>query len=145
MRTVQPDVIAPTEQLQQAVNAPVLGRERAWAKDVATALTSLEEALRWHAARATSPDGVFAEVDQTRPTLLRRIGELQRELVELVSQTADLQEQAKQETRSRETTGPTWAALGVRAAQLVTAVRRLVEQEADLVLESVNTDLGTGD
>jgi hypothetical protein len=145
MLTDQANLLVLADHLEQAVTAPVLGRERTWAHGVATELAELERALMHHTADANAEAGVFAEVDQTRPTLVRRISELHGELSDLLGETAELRSQARQEMRTGDTWAPRWAALGIRAADLVTAVRRLGKAEDDLVLESVNTDLGAGD
>jgi hypothetical protein len=147
MRAKQSDVLAGVERLEQAVAAPVIGQERAWAQSVAAALADLEQILLRHTADAASPDGVFAEVDQNRRGLVRRVAQLRQEANDLLAQTAQLQDQAQQVAQSATGGGTAsgWAALGSHAAELATAVRRLSEGEVDVVMESVNMDLGAGD
>jgi hypothetical protein len=129
MLTAPTDILVSAEQLQQALDRPAPA-------DVANALASLEQALRRHTTAATAPDGLFAQVDQTRPTLVRRMQQIQHDLFDLADQTAELKSRV-----GRESLPP----IGLRAAELVGAVRRLSDQEADLFLETVNMDLGAGD
>jgi hypothetical protein len=129
MLTVPTDIVVFAERLQQALDGPAPA-------DMSTALATLEQALRRHVAASTAADGLFAQVDQTRPTLVRRVQQIQHDLFDLADQTAELKSQA-----GREPQPP----INLRAAELVGAVRRLSDQEADLFLESVNMDFGAGD
>jgi hypothetical protein len=67
------------DRLLQAVTETTAGRERDWARQVQTALAGVARALQHHTAAAELPDGIFAEVDLTRPTLTRRVAQLCRE------------------------------------------------------------------
>jgi hypothetical protein len=144
------------DSLRQALAADVPGREREWAAAVGDALARVEAALRQHRAAAKAPDGVLAEVDQTRPTLARQADELRSDHDDFLTQVLALREEvghaaeAFQPAASR--SGQPGAAGVVdfgatrqRAEQLLAGLQANQEAEAKLVLESINTDLGAGD
>ena len=137
------NLLCPADHLEECLDAPFVGREREYVNDIANALGELEQTLMHHFADAASPQGVFAEVDTNRRGLVRRVTALRQELAVLLGQTAELQEWAQKAAR------PGFSArvapLGHRVGELVAAVRQLIDQEADVVFESVNTDLGAGD
>ena len=158
------DILLPAiEQLEPAFAEPVAGRERDWAARVAQALTAAEAALRRHAAEAKNPDGLFAEVDLTRPSLTRQVSALRREHTDLVDQVRALRDDVRQAALTftppaeqvvrasalpepaRSSGIPDFGALRKRGADLVAALRQHRELETDLVQESVTTDLGAGD
>jgi Ni,Fe-hydrogenase III large subunit len=145
MNSKQLDLLEPTERLEQALNAPIVGREEAWTQEMVKAVTDLEAALERHKASAEVPQGVFAEVDETRRALLQQVSDLRNDLNEILNQTAELHDRAKEIARLGKDATAGWAALGCRAADLVTGVRRLTDGEVGVVMESVNTDLGAGD
>ena len=84
----------PMERLEQALSAPVAGCERTWAKQVIAAVDAVEQAVRQHAARAEDADGLYAEVDLTRPTLVRQVNELRQEHSGLLKQLSTLRSEA---------------------------------------------------
>jgi hypothetical protein len=133
------------DRLEQALNAPVLGRERFWVRDVAGALTDLEHALKRHTADTSGPAGVFAEVDTTRRGLVTQVGELRGKLDALVDETAELNYWARQMAEPKDASAANFGKLGRRAEELLGGVRALLDGEVDVVMESVNMDLGAGD
>ena len=141
------NILLPIERLEAALGAPYLGQERAWVQGVADALTEMEHALLHHAADAASPDGVFAEVDRNRRGLVNRVVALRQELTGLLGQTAALQEWAQQIAVPGHagTTARSMAPLSDRVTELIAALRELVDGEHDVVMVSINMDLGAGD
>lgn len=149
-------LIGALDQLRHALEADVPGHEREWAEMVKDALAHLELALRQHMARAETPDGVFSEVDDTRPTLARQADELCGEHEELLKRVLALRDQVHQAGAAFQPAGgptakmdavgiPDFGALREQALQLLAALRQHQEEENKLVLESVNTDIGVGD
>src|SRR5262245_20363736 len=156
-------LVRATERLHQALGAQVPGREREWAEDVSGALTGLEALLRQHAAAAEAPDGLFAEIDLTRPTLVRRAGELRQEHGSLLEQTRGLLGQVAKAAGAFQGAGPCGAepaalpappavnavtdlgALREGGLRLANALAQHRERESRLLIESVTTDLGAGD
>lgn len=150
-------------ELEQAVAAESAGQERAWAARVGQALAGLEQALARRAALLRSPDGRVVDVD--RPLLPspgedRKAAGLQHELEGFLQQTQVLRTQAeaaaafRQDGRPDESAAaaaravvpvPDFGALRDSARTLVQAIRSHENAEAELILESVNTDIGGGD
>ena len=145
--TTRANLLLPIERLEAALDAPYLGQERAWVQGVADALTATEHALLCHAADAASPDGVFAEVDSNRRGLVNQVAALRQEMTGLLGETAALQEWAKKvaEPGHAGTTARSMAPLSDRVTELIAALRDLVGGEHDVVMESINMDLGAGD
>jgi len=144
------------EQLDQALTTQVAGRETEWAKAVARALEDLETALRQHRAATKAPDGVLAEVDETRPTLARQAQELRSEYDDSLHKVEALHEEVLQAATPFQAAGrpgentfntgiPDFTAIRRDAEDLLASLEHNKEAEAKLVLESVNTDIGVGD
>jgi hypothetical protein len=142
--------------LDQAVAADVPGRERAWAEAVVDALTHVEKALRQHRSAAKAPDGLLAEVDETRPTLARQANGLRHDHDALLAQVLALRNEAQQAAEAFQPAGSPSATTGAGGVADFGAIRRRAEQflaglqeakaaETKLILESVNTDIGVGD
>jgi hypothetical protein len=142
--------------LGQAVTADVPGRERAWAEGVRDELAHVETALRQHWSAAKAPDGLLAEVDETRPTLARQANELRHDHDALLAQVLALRNEAQQAGEAFQPEGTPSAKTGAGGVADFGAIRRHAEQflaglqetkaaETKLILESVNTDIGVGD
>ena len=129
--------------LEQALAEQSAGCERAWAGRVDQALAAAEQALRQENTEARSTKGgPFKAVDMTRPSLVRRVGELRHQLAADVSQAAELRSEVQAAGRGG---ALDCAALRHHVQEFVHALRQLKEGEIDLVQESVTTDLGAGD
>jgi hypothetical protein len=156
-------LLLPLEKLEGALAAEVVGRERAWAEQVRRALATMDVALQQHAAETEAQDGLFADVDLTRPTLVRQVGGLRQEHAELLEQIGAMQQQVQQAAlvfQSQAETAPLanhlpepvslkavpdFGLLRQNGANLVAAIRTHRERETGLLLESVETDIGVGD
>lgn len=156
-------LLAAIGQLEQTLAGDPAGRERAWADRVHGALERAVAALRQHTTDADAPGGLFAEVDLTRPSLARQVGELRREHGELAERIVALQkalapvrEAFAAPARAAGATSllpepppvaavPDFAAIRARGEELVAALARHRDVENGLVVESVTTDLGAGD
>jgi hypothetical protein len=162
--TMRDDLLTqPMERLELALSAPVAGCERTWAGRVGQALNEVEQAVQQHAAAAEDTDSMFTQVDLTRPTLVRRIHELREEHAELLDQVSALRRGVARAADAfrPEDVGPlsmsalpatrvsgpvpNFSALRQQAQELLTALQHHRDAEGELVLESVNTDLGAGD
>jgi hypothetical protein len=147
--------------MERALAAPVAGRERPWAVRLGTAVSELARVLQAHVQDAESPDGLFTEVDLTRPSLMRQVGHLCQEHADLLAVASRLQEEARCAAEAftfRASAGtsvplpsappagrvPDFGRLRQDAERLLRAVRRHREEETSLVLES-GTDIGVGD
>ncbi len=138
-------------------------RADTWASRLANRLARVQEALEEHKILAQDPDGLFAQVDGTRPTLSRQADQLRKEHEQLLQQAACLRKQARTvaefpdlRANGREDVigrprgarrSPVLKTETIRqdAERLLTDLEQVVAAEGGLLLESVNTDIGTGD
>jgi hypothetical protein len=141
--------------LSQAVVADMTGQERWWTEAVGTALACVETALRQHRAAAKAPDGLLAEVDETRPTLARQADGLRSDHDDFLAQVRALRDELRCVTiaafrcaTDREARTE-WivniCTIRQMTANLLTGIQENKEAETKLVLESINTDIGVGD
>jgi hypothetical protein len=153
----------PLENLDGALAADPAGREGIWAESLGGALAAVAEALRRHAAAAEAPGGPLAQVDLTRPTLVRQVSRLRQEHLDLPGQAEALAAEARLAatsfgvpadtvTSSHELPPPTGGGapadvneLRARVRDYLAALRRHADEESGLLIESVTTDLGAGD
>jgi hypothetical protein len=101
------------------------------------ALAGVEYGLRRRIALAEAPDSPCPEIDCTRATLARQADGLHRRRGDLLAQTVALGEGVAD--------GADLGAVCRAAEELLVGLQEIEMAEADLVLESVNTDLGVGD
>ena len=155
-KQVQEDPLAlAVNRLREAIATDAPGRERPWAEGVQSALAVVEAAVRKHLAAARSPQGVLAEVDETRPTLARQADELCSEHGDLMAQVNALRNnvqraaQAFQPTLDASTSGAKgiadFGAIRQEVQQLLASLEQHTEAETRLVQESLLTDIGVGD
>jgi hypothetical protein len=144
------------DQLRQALAVDVSGHEREWSKSVEDALARVETVLRQHRAVAKAPDGLLAQVDETRPTLARQADELRSDYDDFLVQVRALREEVQRTveafTGAAALSAKTLAggvadfgAIREHADQLLSDLQQNKDAETKLVLESVNTDIGVGD
>jgi hypothetical protein len=128
---------ASRDQLAEAVATPVAGRPQQWTAAVRHALAGIAHGLRRRIALADTADGPSLEIDCTRATLARQADGLWHKFEDLLAQTIVLGDEVSD-----------WAdPLAVRrgVADLLADLEETQAVETELVLESVNTDLGVGD
>jgi hypothetical protein len=134
-----------------------------WAVGLADAFSRVELGLRKRMAAAHDPDGLFAEVDDTRPTLARQADKLRGSHSELLSQAMSLRAEARHAADFFSPSGRKRAETSVargrrrigtaadvheirqRAEQFLVSLQKHEEAEIRLVQESINTDIGVGD
>jgi hypothetical protein len=163
----KPDaLLAAAEKLEEVLAADVAGQERDWADRVDQALTQVVDALQQRAATWKSPEGKVVDVESPRlpsPTVARRGSELRRELDGFLEQAKALQVDVRKVARTfggeadvanragalpvapEAGAVPDFGVFRQRAEQLVEGIRRYIQQEAALILESVNIEVGAGD
>jgi hypothetical protein len=164
IRRIREDgLVALIDRFGRVLGDGVPGREREWATAVEKALTCLKRALRQHLAAARVPDGVFAEVDDTRPTLARQAEEVCQTYDTLLKQSSALLRKTRRATEAFSSnpdpigtaapcTGRNGTAgvvdFGVirqQGEKLLASLRQNKDAETQLILESINTDIGVGD
>jgi len=162
-RTREDYLLKPTDRLADTLTAHAPGRERDWAENIEGAIGGLEQALRQHCSATEAPDGMFTDVDLTRPTLVRQVNELRQEHCQLLEQARELQRQVRNALQAFQSspaqngepnplpaampavTVPDFGAIRQDGEKLVAALKHHHEEETKLVLESVSTDIGVGD
>lgn len=141
--------------LERALSAKTAGREYQWSASVADALDQMRDAMQSRPAAPASSD----VVDQTRPTLKRQADSVCREYADCIVRADALHGEIqrvshtfapKDRAGARDDAGkveaiPDFADLRQRAADLLNCLQHVRDEEAHLVLESVNTDIGVGD
>jgi hemerythrin-like domain-containing protein len=130
------------QDLEAALAAAAPGRERAWNQRVIEELRVVVDRLAEHVRSADGPDGLLAEIDATRPTLLHRVERLRREHANLLQQARALQRQIEHHGDGEE---PNFQDIRQRASWMLNALRHHQAVETDLIFESWFTDIGAGD
>jgi hypothetical protein len=146
------------ESLKEALAFRVTGQESRWIEDVGDAIDGIHKRLRQHIVMAQAADGLFTEVDATRPTLVRQTDDLRREHSNLMGQVLALREEvhrAKQtisasaksplNERGSVPQSPDLGAFRRGAEKLLADLQQILNAETALLMESVNTDIGVGD
>lgn len=134
------DLVAAMQRLDAALASPAPSRERRWASRINQELSLVRESLEAHILSAEGPNGLFGELDLTRPTVANRLAQLRYEHSRLLEMAAEL-------CSCLEPDGglPDYSSLRSQAAEFLTALRRHHAAEVDLVFECFWTDLGVGD
>lgn len=130
------------QELEAALASAAPGRERAWNQRVIEKLRAVADRLGEHVRSADGPDGLLAEIDATRPTLLHRVERLRREHADLLQQTRALQRQVEHHGDGE---APNFRDIRQRASWLLNALRHHQAVETDLIFESWFIDIGAGD
>ena len=146
------------EDLKQALAYRMAGQESQWAQNVAKAIANIQKKLRQHTATAQAADGLFSEVDDTRPTLVRQTDELRREHSNLLGQLLALREEVIRAKKTMTTSAkascaeqgsvpqfPNLGAIRQGAEKVLAELQKNMKAETALLMESVNTDIGVGD
>ena len=128
--------------LEAALAAAAPGRERLWARHVAEMLKGVADALAEHIASTEDPDGLFAEIDDTWPTMAYHVERLRREHSELIEQARALALRVEYSVKHEM---PDFHDVRRRAALLLTELRHHQAAETDLIHKSFFVDLGVGD
>jgi hypothetical protein len=134
------DITAALGQLEKILGEPA-GQGQGWSGRVDAALARLEGELRREATELKAPDGPVPDVDRPlipSPGEDRKAAHLRDELEDFLQEIQALRSQARDG-------GSTVEPLRERGRELVQAVRRHEHAEVDLILDSVNTDIGAGD
>jgi hypothetical protein len=114
--------------LGQALAADVPGHEREWAEAVGDALARVETALRQHRAAAKAPDGLLAEVDETRPTLARQANELRSDHDDFLAQVLALRAEVQRAAEAFQPATTPSSAMNRRGVADFGAIRARAQQ-----------------
>jgi hypothetical protein len=131
-------------ELEHLLGESVDDRDPGWAARADRALAGLEQGIRQHDRDLDPPDGQVVEVDRPAipsPTLQRRLRALHEELKPLHEEAMAL----RIRLRAVPEAGPDRRSLRERASRLIQALERFEHEEAGIVQESVNLDIGAPD
>ena len=128
--------------LEAALAEPAPSRHPEWAGRVRVGLEALRKALEVQASGDSEASSLLSEISVDEPRLLPRIKRLRRQHSELrdraIAIVEELEAQADRDHLDV-------ADIRDRVAELARRLRHHRAQEADLIYEAVNVNLGTGD
>jgi hypothetical protein len=134
----QDELASAVTRLKQVVDEMMHCPASDWVGPMGTELAAVDRALRCHVARAEGPDGLFEQVIQDRPTMVRRVAKLREDHCRLMVQSAGLRSMVRAYAISN-------AEMRVLMRELLIALRQHHEEETDAVFDSINLDIGAGD
>jgi hypothetical protein len=163
---VREPLLALVDNLEQALEAKLTGREQQWVVGVERALAAVEAALPEHSADLETQDGLFSTLsdpDKNSSPGFRKIRKLRQEHSDFLWWVHGLQKSLKglrnrmrlpPESKERQVHLRLETLNGVnvklrdirhRARYLVIRLKRHREAETKLLLESLTTEIGGGD
>jgi hypothetical protein len=157
------DIVAAIEQLEQVVNECTVA-EIGDAGSLERALARVEETVRHHAVTLTPAGGDLVDVDSPRlpsPVMSRRTEELRQELHDLLQEARALRGRVHKPPAAparhpdnlagalpvapEAGAVPDFALFCRRARELVQHLEHYENEEAAVILDAVQTDIGAGD
>jgi hypothetical protein len=142
MRNEDNALTAAKDRLEAALAMAGAEQNRQWHELVMADVSAVREALERHASSADGPDGLIAQIDPTRQTLVRGVDRMRGEHANLLQQTEALLGQLQRHCNGGlPNAEENWQA----ATQLLDALREHQANEDDLIFESSFTDIGVGD
>lgn len=157
---------AAAERLEKVLDENKFGPDQGWTDRVDRALADIEQAVQVHASALQPADGRIVKVDRPRlpsPGVDRRAAALRQELDELLRETTELRAKVKGVAAAfgvnvnpsglagalpvapEAGALPDFGVFRQRVKHLADGLERYEEEEAHLILDSVNTDIGAGD
>ncbi len=127
-------------ELENALSSPAPGRQRRWLADVAAGIGHLIDVLGTQAGTDADSASLLSDIGADHPRLHRRIEQLRADHRDIVAELRTIRDALGDEPVEVDV-----AALRDQLADIARRYRRHRSQEADLVYEAVNVDLGVGD
>lgn len=140
MRAEHDCLWAAMHRLDLALLTALPGHIRAWKKRVGGDLRLIQEALEQHIASVEAADGLFVEIDKSRPSLAHQVARICREHFELLAQTGQLICHVDRCARVAD-----FEEIRLHAAALLHGLRRHEQRETDLLFENLYTEIGAAD
>jgi ABC-type transporter Mla subunit MlaD len=149
MRARKETLSAAVTNLEQALRGAAPW-SRAWALLVEQALTSVEQAVRRQDTFLAATDGNVVDVESglaNSPGMERRLAHLHEELAGFLGEVDTLRKRVQRvlEGGAAEVPPSPFDNFHRRAEALLDALQGYEQEEAQLIQESVNTDIGGGD
>jgi hypothetical protein len=139
--------------LEQALAAPVPGRQMRWAERVSAALAELSGDFRDHVVLMEGQDGLNARLIRRSPRLAHKVDALTKEhaaLSGLIGELSSLMDHAqgsleRDESMSQDPMPGRWDEVREHGNKLLGALVRHRQRGADLVYEAYAVDIGGQD
>ncbi len=142
MKVMRDNILAAVGDLERTLDEAEVGPDRQ--QRLEHALAAVEQAVRRHAESLDASGGNLVDIDSPRipsPTVTREVGGLRQELEGLLDEVSALREKLSASGASAPDFGP----YRQRARHLAAALERYDEEEARVIQEAVNTDVGAGE
>jgi hypothetical protein len=143
MRATRDNILAAVKELERTLDEGDTGRDADRARRLASALDAVEEAVRRHAEELDASGGNLIDVEGPRipsPTLTREVGELRQELDALLDEVSALRDRL-----AAGGAGTDFGPFRHRARRLAASLEHYDEEEARVILDTINTDIGSPD
>jgi hypothetical protein len=150
MQVPRHSLLAALTELKRALPACDSGTPQEWAPRIMQALARLEQAVRRKEATLEAPGGELIDIDRGQipsPGLDRHVDDIREELSALYHEASDLRRglQHALEEAPHGLSPEVNEDFRASVAALAKGLERCEQEEARLVLETVNTDIGAGD
>ncbi len=139
MPAKQDNLWAAVKELERVLDQGSAGPERA--RQLDRALAAVEQAVRLHAESLDASGGDLIDVEGPRipsPTVTREVGELRRELDDVLDEVGALRDRLA-------SGGADFGPFRQRARRLAESLEKYDEEEARVIQETINTDIGSPD
>jgi hypothetical protein len=144
MKAMRDNILAAVSELERTLDEGDAGRGPDRPRRLGRALAGVEQAVRLHAESLDASGGNLIDVESPRipsPWVTREVGGLRQELDELLDEVSALREKLS----AAGTEVPDFGPFRQRARRLVTSLERYEEEEARVIQEAINTDVGAGE
>jgi hypothetical protein len=141
MRAKRDNLLAAVDELERVLDQGDGGRGPDRVRQLDRALAAVEQAVRLHAESLDASGGNLIDVEGPRipsPTVTREVGELRRELDGVLDEVAALRDRLS-------AAGTDFGPFRRRARLLAESLERYDEEEARVIQETINTDIGSPD
>ncbi len=135
-------IVAAQQGLEAALASAAPGREREWARRVATELRRLYDSMRDHCQSAEAPSGLLASIEEALLVVNERLVEVRQHHQKILDECWVLLPEVERGAAGEVVS---YAALRHRAAALLFELRHHQALEADPVFEACERDIGVID
>jgi hypothetical protein len=143
MKAMRDNILAAVNELERTLDVGDAGRGPERSGRLDRALATVEEAVRLHAEALDASGGNLIDVEGPRipsPTVTREVGGLRQELDEMLDEVSALREKL-----AGGAAGPDFGPCRQRARRLAESLEHYEEEEARVILDTINTDIGSPD
>lgn len=148
LRRRRAELLESINALEQAMAAPVPGRQMQWVERVSSAALALSSDVRDHVELTEGPDGLYGRVTRTSPRLGHAVDWLtmdHKALTELIGELLALVSRAAESFARGDSILADLDEVRDRGTTLIAALVRHRQRGADLVYEGFSVDIGGQD